>query len=158
MRRFCLHQSILTALLLGALAFAQTTGQPSLKAAPRNEILDALKTNHSVVVVVQLPVRTGSGEAYADWAEYLNDFAIREKSVRIVKLTPRRYSELVGAPKLSGSYNTLFLRDAENALLYRGMILEPEVYAIGKDYMTSKSWAQSTRSAGLEKVTLEIRH
>jgi hypothetical protein len=149
--------TVSTLLAAAGFAFCQTPAQPKQRTEPRNEIVAALKTGRSMVVVVQPRARDESREAYADWAEYLNDFAAQDKSVRIIKLTPWRYSELVTAPKLSRPYNTLFLRDAGHALLYRGMILEPEIYRIGKAYMTAKPADQSVHREGLEEVKLEIR-
>lgn len=150
--------SVLMVLAAAALAVCQSTIPAKDKApAKKNEILAALKTGCCVVVVVQPSRKVSSGEAYADWAEYLNDFASREKSVKIVKITQQRYAELVTAPKLGRLYSTLFVRDAHNALLYRGMILEPDVYTTGKAYMTARSGAAPVRRDGLEEVKLEMR-
>jgi hypothetical protein len=77
--------------------------------------------------------------------------------VKIVKLTGRRYSELVTAPQLDKPYNTLFLRDAGHALLYRGMILEPDIYVKGKAYMVGKQSLEPAQRTGLEEVKLNIR-
>ena len=140
-----------------SVALPQSNGPRKGKAASKNEILAALKTGRSIVVVVQPSPKPGYDEAYADWAAYLNEFAAREKSVKIVMLSQRRYSELVTAPKLSRPYNTLFLRAAKNALLYRGMILEPDVYRIGMAYMTAKPGAEAVQREGLEEVKLEMR-
>ena len=139
-----------------AIALPQTTTRGEKKTVRTNEILAAIRTGRCVVVVVR-PAKADSDEAYADWAEYLNDFAARERSVKIVKLSQHRYSELVIAPKLNRPYDTLFLRDKENALLYRGMILEPDVYRAGKAYMIAKSATESGSREGLEEVKVRLR-
>jgi hypothetical protein len=144
--------------VLGATAggLSQSTTLPKEKAAP-NEIQVALKSGRPLVLVVQPSGRSDDSEAYGDWAEYLNAFAAREKSVKIVKLSGRRYSELVAAPQLNKRYNTLFLRDAGHALLYRGMILEPDIYVKGKAYMAGKLGPEPAPGTGLEEVKLEMR-
>jgi hypothetical protein len=155
-RKYCL----LCLLTLAVVAFAQTAAPPKAKPAPKpaNEIRTALKAGGQVVVVVQASLKAGSSEAYADWASYLKQFAARSgPSVHIVKLSPKRYSELVTSPKLKDSYNTLFLRDAANALLYRGMILEPDVYRIGATYMTGQPGTPPPSRDGLEEVKLQVR-
>ena len=101
--------------------------------------------------------KADTSEAYGDWAEYLNTFAAQDKSMKILKLNGRRCSELVASPQLNKPYNTLFLRDAEHALLYRGMILEPDIYVKGKAYMAGKPSRETARRTGLEEVKLEIR-
>ena len=127
-------------------------------AAPVNEIRTALQTGHPVVLVVQGAAQAESSEAYGDWASYLNQFAGRAgSSVNIVKLSLQRYSELVSKPKLKGAYNTLFLRDGSRGLLYRGMILEPDVYRIGQAYMTGKPGDPPVAREGLEEVAMQVR-
>jgi hypothetical protein len=149
--------AVLAALAAMALALSQTTSAPQGKPQPANEIGAALKSGRPFMLVVQPSGKPGTSEAYADWAEYLNEFAAREKSVKILKLRQSRYSELVTSPKLTRPYNTIFLRDAGHALLYRGMILEPDVYRIGQAYMAAKSKPEAIQRYGLEEVKLQMR-
>jgi hypothetical protein len=154
--RYC--RLVFVALLATAAAvLSNTPGQGSEKEASKNEIVAALKTGRRFVIVVEPRANPDSSEAYADWAGYLNDFAASEKRLRIIKLTARRYSQMVTAPKLSRPYDTLFVRDADHALLYRGMILEPQIYSIGAAYMKAKSDSASVFPAGLEEVQLKSR-
>jgi hypothetical protein len=157
MQRFKI--SLLTALAVVAATscgLSQST-TPAEKKAPPNEIRVALKSGCPVVLVVRPSGKAEASEAYGDWAEYLNAFAAREKSVEIVKLSGRRYSQLVTSPQLSKPYNTLFLRDAGHALLYRGMILEPDIYVKGRAYMAGEPGPEPAQRTGLEEVRLEIR-
>ncbi len=157
MQSFKLSRLPMLAMLAAtACGLSQSTAPPAAK-VPQNEIRVALKSGRSVVLVVQPSGKPEASEAYGDWAEYLNAFAAQEKSVKIVKLTGRRYSELVTSPQLSKPYNTLFLRDAGHGLLYRGMIREPEIYVRGKAYMTGKPGPDPAQRTGLEEVKLNIR-
>jgi hypothetical protein len=150
------HLTVLAVLAATGWGLSQST-PPHKEKAPPNEIRMALTNGRPVVLVVQPSGKADTSEAYGDWAEYLNAFAAREKSVKIVKLTGRRYSELVTAPQLDKPYNTLFLRDVGHALLYRGMILEPDIYVKGKAYMVGKQSLEPAQRTGLEEVKLNIR-
>jgi hypothetical protein len=157
MQSFKLWRLIVVAVLAAtACGLSQRTTATKEKAPP-NEIRAALKSGRPVVLVVQPSGPAATGEAYGDWAEYLNAFAAREKSVKVVKLSDRRYSELVTSPQLDKPYNTLFLRDAGHALLYRGMILEPDIYNKGKAYMAGKPGPEPALRTGLAEVKLDIR-
>jgi hypothetical protein len=148
--------TVVAVLAATACGLSQSTTATKEKAPP-NEIRVALKSGRPVVLVVQPSGPAGTSEAYGDWAEYLNAFAARDKSVKIVKLSGRRYSELITSPQLDKPYNTLFLRDAGHALLYRGMILEPDIYNKGKEYMAGKPSPDPALRTGLEEVKLDIR-
>ena len=147
---FCLAGFVAIAAALSQ----NTTAKP--KAAPANEIRSALKAGPAILVI-RPSDKPDTSEAYADWAGYLNDFAAKEKSLKIVKLTVSRYAELVKYPKLTGPYATLFVRDAADAWLYRDMILEPGIYVVGKTYLTSKSSQGPPADSGLTAVKLDLR-
>ena len=129
--------------------WSQSSAPPKAEPAPAraNEIQAALKTGRPVVLVVQPSNPDETSEAYGDWASYLNQF---------VKLSRARYSDIVTTPKLKAGYNTLFLGEAGNALLYRGRILEPDVYSIGEAYMAGKR--EGLPRDGLEEVKLLLAH
>jgi hypothetical protein len=94
-----LRLTVLAVLAATGCGLSQST-TPHKEKAPPNEIRMALM-NGPVVLVVQPSGKADTSEAYGDWAEYLNAFAAREKSVKIVKLSGRRYSELVTSPQLN---------------------------------------------------------
>jgi hypothetical protein len=141
-----------------------TNGAAKRKAAAPaqrgNEIQAAIRSGKPVVVVVAKAPQKGddSDETYGDWAAYLNRFARRAGSaVSIVKVTPERYAALVAEPKLTSGYATLFLRGTSHALLYRGMILEPQVYEQGRKYSSLGPDDKWVASDGLQEVTLALR-
>lgn len=86
------------------------------------------------VVVVVAPAHEPESEAYADWAGYLQDFADeRPPGLRLLRITPARLRRC--RPGWHGSHATLFVRAGGRALLYRGMILEPDRYREGSAWI-----------------------
>lgn len=155
-----LRYAALFVIVAAAVVYAQSSKRPKgvVERKRTDEIRTALSTGKPVVLLVFDSTGKRSGEAYADWAEYLNQFSSRERNrVVIVRLTPHRYGQLVTTPQLTGAYNTLFLRDSTHAMLYRGMIVEPQVYSIGTSFATGKAGAQVGKWDGLDNATVQLR-
>lgn len=73
-----------------------------------------------------------NSEAYGDYAEYLNGFAMnRPAGLRLVRLSLARYKQLFRQPVISKSYATIVLRRTGQAMIYSDMVLEPQVYQAG---------------------------
>ena len=69
----------------------------------------------------------------------------------------RTHIRRVAAPPLTGAYTTLFLRDSTHAMLYCGMIVEPEVYSIGTSFATGQSGATVEKWDGFDKAIVQLR-
>lgn len=147
-----------------ALILAVTINQASQAsngpASVRAEIATAIRSEKPVILVVFNVVRkpNDADEAYGDWAEYLNSFSSHaDRRVKIIKLTPRQYTETMADPKLKGGFATLFIRDRAHVLLYNGKILEPQIYELGQSYMLQSSDLKLFAPWGLQEITVRLR-
>lgn len=93
-------------------------------------VRDALAAGRPVVLALssKLPSPDAEGEAYADWAAYLNDFAAAHGNYAVVAMERVEAEQLLAAPPLENGYATIFIRSGGAALIYDGPILEPFVY------------------------------
>jgi hypothetical protein len=153
-RRHLVRSRCLVVLLLGLILPCA-----SAAAGPREEIETALRGGRVVVLVVSSPRPSDPvDEAYADWAAYLNRFSSRaDPAIKIVKTTAAQYRRIVAAPPLATDFATLFIRDPEHALQYDGMILEPQIYLLGQDYVLRRADVESHTGYGLRQMALQLR-
>lgn len=78
--------------------------------------------------------QNGRGEAYADWAAYLNDFKEKAGSDFIMKrVTPNLINDFASDSSAITEFS-LFVKKGKPSLLYEGMILEPQVYIAVKHF------------------------
>jgi hypothetical protein len=97
-------------------------------------------------------------ESYADWADGLNDFAIHSgPKVKIFKLTPLRFAQLLLQPTVKGNFATLFMRDLGHALVYDGMVVEPKIYEIGLAYLKHIPDEKGESAYGLREKTAHFK-
>jgi hypothetical protein len=144
-----------------AFSLGGTGKAAEMTVASRSQLVAGLRTGQPVVLVIaNTAAAKSTDEAYGDWADALNTFAAhKDPGVKIVKQTPRSYRLAVAGPRIAGQFATLFIRDLNHALLYRGMILEPQVYRLGEDYMlqrTDQSQAQA-KAYGLTSTAIRLR-
>ena len=154
LRRFhsLLGLAVLMSLLTGSAA--QSPGRDGM----RKDIEAALRNGKSVVLVVApaMSKTNDADESYGDWADGLNDFAAHAGAdVKVFRLTPPKFSQLLLQPKVKGNFATLFIRESGHALVYEGMVVEPKIYAIGLAYLQHRPDEKAESDYGLmEKVTL----
>jgi hypothetical protein len=142
-----------------ALSLGGRAQAADIAAAAPHQLVAALRTGKPIVLVIASPAPAKpTDEAYGDWADALNDFAAHaDPSVRIIKVTPRAYHLAITAPRISGQFGTLFIRDLNHALLHRGMILEPQVYSLGQDFILQQTEQPSAKTYGLTSTTVRLR-
>lgn len=126
----------------------------------RAEVAKALRSGQGVVLVVVADVKKpgAADESYGDWADNLNYFvAHADQKIKIIKLTARRYPNVMADPKTKSRYATLFIRDLSHVLLYDGMILESQVYKLGQAYILQHSDPKAMSAWGLQETTARLR-
>ena len=131
---------------------------PSAAASPR-ELVAALRSGKPVVLVIARGTTAKpTDEAYGDWADALNNFgANADPRLKIIKLTARTYRVAIAGPRISGQFATLFIRGLDHALLYRGMIMEPQVYRLGQGYILEQTELSPAAAYGLTPTTIRLR-
>jgi hypothetical protein len=101
-------------------------------------VRDALAAGQPVVLALaqDLPTDDSDSETAADWAEYLNAFAADHVGYKTVAMDAADASELLAeAPPLGNFYATIFVRAADNAVIYDGPVLESSVYDAAAAYL-----------------------
>jgi hypothetical protein len=142
-----------------ALSLGGRAQAADIAAAAPHQLVAALRTGKPVVLVIANPAPAKpTDEAYGDWTGALNDFAAHaDPSVRIIRVTARAYHLAIATPWISGQFGTLFVRDLNHALLHRGMILEPQVYRLGQDFILQQTEQPSAKTYGLSPTTVRLR-
>ena len=152
--RFALLRLISTALLFlasGGAALAQAQAAKTFESA-----LALGQTFVAVVVDDHNPALTGS-EAYADWKAYFLDFEAKcAGRLAIHKMSPAR-AKRVQALDLAGERNaTLFVRGDGHALIHRGLVLEPQIYDDGLEFLRSGRPSPEAAAYGLIEMDLKL--
>ena len=81
-----------------------------------------------VLVIASDAAAKPTDEAYGDWADALNNFAAAaDPRVKIINVTARTFRLAIADPRIPGQFATLFVRDLDHTLVYRGIILEQQV-------------------------------
>ena len=142
-----------------ALSLGGTGQAAEVTVASRSQLVAALRTGHPVVLVIaNTTAAKSTDEAYGDWADALNTIAAHKgPGITIVKQTPRSYRLSVASPRIFGQFGTLFIRDLNHVLLHRGMILEPQVYRMGENYMLQRADQSQAKAYGLTSTTIRLR-
>jgi hypothetical protein len=130
-----------------------------IAAASPRELVAALRSGKPVVVVIASGAAAKpTDELYGDWADALNNFAAYSSpQLEIIKLTARAYRLAIAGPRIPGQFATLFIRDLDHALLYRGMILEPQVYRLGQGYILEQTEPSPAGAYGLTPTAIRLR-
>jgi hypothetical protein len=144
----------LAALLLGLMLPLDSTA-----AGPREEIQNAVRSGMPIVLVVASAQRPDpTDEARGDWAAYLNGFnSHADPAIKIIKITATLYRSILAVPALKTEFATLFIRDREHALQYDGMILEPQIYSLGQNYLLGRGDLAPRSGYGLRPTTVQLR-
>ena len=151
-RQACLWLALVLTLIQGE------TSQAAVGKAvvSQRELVAALRSQPVVLAVWNGTPAKPTDETYGDWADALNNFH-SSAQVKVITLTSREYRIAIAGPRLSGQFATLFIRDLDHALLYRGMILEPQVYQLGQSYMLEQSEPSPSSAYGLRPTTIRLR-
>jgi len=101
-------------------------------------VRDALAGGKPVVLALarELPTADSGDETDADWVHYLNEFSAGHGRYKTVAMDAAEAAELLAAPPpLEDYYATIFVRSADNAIIYDGPVLETAVYRAAADYL-----------------------
>ena len=98
-------------------------------ADPDKAVCEAFEDNRVVVLIIH-DNGDHESESYADWAEYLNDFASSHtEDYRLIKLTQESLTRLIDeADRYIAPYSMVFLKEGRPSLFYEGPIVEPQTY------------------------------
>lgn len=97
-------------------------------------------------------------EAYGDWQWYLQSFIERRRGgLAVHQVTAARARKLLKNWPDGLQHATLFANRRGKGLLHRGLVLEPEVYRIGKAFAEDGAPAPEAASFGLEPFELKPR-
>ena len=142
-----------------ALSLGGRAQAADIAAAAPHQLVAALRTGKPIILVIASPAPASpTAEAYGAWADVLNGFAAHaDPAVRIIKVTPRAYHLAITAPRISGQFGTLFVRDLNHALLHRGMIVEPQVYRLGQDFILQQTEPSPAKTYGLSLTAVRLR-
>lgn len=126
----------------------------------RKDIETQFHDGKTLVLVVAPAGRKPSDadESYGDWADGLNNFATHAGAgIKILKLTPPEFAQLLLQPKVKGDFATLFMRDSEHALVYDGMVVERKVYEIGLAYLKRQMDEKLASAYGLQEKVAHFK-
>lgn len=121
---------------------------------------DLLARRAFVLVVIDGSDRrlTGS-EAYGDWQAYLQSFVARRRGeLPVHQVSPEQARKLLPSWPSSLHNATLFVSvpsPQPKGLLHRGLVLEPQVYLIGKAFAEGGAESKQATSFGLEPFDLK---
>lgn len=100
--------------------------------------------------------RLRASEAYADWQAYLQPF-VREGrgALPVFTLKPRQARQQLKALSRRQGNGTLFVNAQGQALLHDGLVLEPQVYLIGRAFAEGGAATPEAASYGLKPLALK---
>lgn len=142
----------LAAALLAGLGVSLASAPASPSGTAARAAADMRAGRAFVLVVVDAgDRRLAASEAYGDAHAYLRSFVERSRGEPPVhQLTPAAVRTLLPKWPRSLRNATLFAQPQGRGLLHRGLVLEPAVYAIGKDFIERDTLAAEAGSHGLE--------
>jgi hypothetical protein len=154
------RQSRLWLALFLSLSLGGTARAGDAASSTPRELVAALHSGKPIVLVIASGAAAKpTDEAYGDWADALNNFAAgADPRVKIIKLTATAYRLSIADPQIPGQFATLFVRDLDHSLLYRGIILEPQVYHLGEGYILDQTEPPPAAAYGLTPTTIRVRH
>jgi hypothetical protein len=74
----------------------------------------------------------------------------------VAEHSPLKYQKRIVRPALTTAFATLFIRDGTEVLFYDGMVLEPQIYWIGVDFLHGRS-TTAAAAYGLREQQLRLR-
>ncbi len=135
-------------LMLGLARASAATAPAGMQADPAAD----LRAGRPFVVVVvdQGDQRLVGSEAYADWQSYHRRFVASARgTLPVYTLAPARARLLLPALGRQIRRATVFVDAQGRGLVHDGLVLEPVVYAIGRDFAQTGVIAPRARDAGL---------
>ena len=126
---------------------AETTGSPA----------GDLRAGRPFVLVVidQADKALQASEAYGDWHGYYERFvASGHGGVPVYTLSPERAQAVVPGLGASAGSATVFVDASGRGLVHDGLVLEPQVYVIGRAFAERGEVAAQARDYGLHLKTL----
>lgn len=133
-----------------ALASSDTTASAVCK------LQDDMRADRAFVLVVvdNADRKLKSSEAYGDWQSYLQSFIKRGRGeLPVHEVTPEQVRKVLTKWPRGLRNGTLFATPKGHGLLHRGLVLEPQIYLIGKAWAEGGSAAPEAASYGLEPFT-----
>ncbi|MDM0114744.1 hypothetical protein QTI66_21505 [Variovorax sp. J22R133] len=103
-----------------------------------------------LVVIDEADGKLKSSEAYGDWQSYLQSFAKRRGDLPVHQVSPERARKLLPAWPRDLRNATLFANPQRRGLLHRGLVLEPQVYLLGKAFAEGGPVPADATRFGLE--------
>jgi hypothetical protein len=121
---------------------------------------DLLARRAFVLVVIDGADRRLKGsEAYGDWQAYLQSFVARRRGeLPVHQVSPEQARKLLPSWPSGLRNATLFVSvpsPQPRGLLHRGLVLEPQVYLIGKSFAEGGEESKQAASFGLEPFDLK---
>ena len=77
--------------------------------------------------------------------------------VPMVRASRAAYRQEIAAPAIQSAFVALFLRGDRTALLYDGMILEPQIHDLGFSFLDGTPLSAGGPSYGLVPVRVRLR-
>lgn len=136
----------------GTGAASSGTPRPAAVAQADAGMKADLQSPHGfMLVVVDLGEGLEHSEAYGDWQWYLQSFIERRRGeLPVHRITPQQSRALLPNWPSGLRSATLFANPHGSGLLHRGLVLEPMVYQIGKQFAEYGVVAPESASFGLE--------
>jgi hypothetical protein len=145
--------------LLWACAPLQATTGSATPAGAAGPITTDLQRGHAFVAVLidQSSPRLLASEAYGDWHSYYQQFSRRAQAQQLAVHTVEPAAGRAQLPALPrDTVNaTLFVDASGRALLHRGLVLEPQVYVLGRAFIAGQALNDEMRAYGLLPLTLK---
>lgn len=109
------------------------------------------------VLVDQTNQRLLASEAYGDWHSYYQQFSRRAlgQQLTVHTVSPDEGRAQLPALPRDTVNATVFVDAAGRALLHRGLVLEPQVYELGRAFLAGTPPNHEMRSYGLLPLTLK---
>jgi len=104
----------------------------------------------TVLIVSRTPTPADQrSEAYADWAGYLNDFAQEHRGdFEFLTVKPTELKAIFAElSPIKSPFATIFLRDAQSAIYYDGMIHDRSAYGAAAAFLAGRPDEARPRSA-----------
>lgn len=138
------------------------TSQPACAAeasgaAPSSSAASDLRAGRAFVAVLidGTDKRLLASEAYADWHAYYTQFAEHgHGQTPVYTLSPERGRALFARLSRTTGNASLFVNACGQALLHDGLVLEPQVYDIGRAFAEGAAITPQAKAYGLTPLSL----
>lgn len=126
----------------------------------RADLAAVLRDDKPFLLIVA-PVGGGKAvgsDAYADWVAYRDEFLhAGANELRVVTLSPLQYRASISQPDLADDFTTLFIRRGREALVHNGMVLEPRIYILGSEFLSSGTLPPDAAAYDLQARDFRLR-